>query len=190
MQRLEELGEQIRALFTEAGGSNYMEHHPLSFTSTGENGQRDPDELMVRSVSLFSDIARETFDSEYIFNKIPVHDTIPVITIPVIHPASMSVLEAKHDYYFNQWTFLHQGGDHLPLISFKSYDSRRAEGRDEDKTSLFLRFMYGSLEKKKILFGNFEEAIRIAGIPYQRSYIKRELESLDFDLDFEQATPK
>jgi hypothetical protein len=183
-------GRRIRELFSKAGGSNYMEHDPLSFESNGEKGKVDPKQLQTNYVGLFCDMASSAIGGKYLPSFIPVRGVDPSKLVKsddgrrlVIHPEGVKPLEAAYVYYFNQWTFLCEGIEDFPLIQVQSYDLRQPI-HNQDKSSVFLRFTNGTLKNKQNLFQFFESAINLSGLPYERSYSGRNLESLDFDLEF------
>ena len=78
--------------------------------------------------------------------------------------------------------------DDFPLILIQPFDFRKPQYR-ENKSSIFLRFTYGTLENKTKLFEAFEQAIKDSGMPYEREYPEKDLGSLSFEIQFENAYP-
>ena len=184
-------GERLINLFTRARGSNFMEHAPLGFEATGEKGDVDHIQLRKDYIQLFQDIANSALGRKYDHSIAPVPG-INEFGNPidsgklVVHPEGVRLLESKHDYYFNQWAFLYEGRDDFPLILLEPFDFRKPKF-NENRSSVSLRFIYGTLENKQKIFDFFEGTIRLAGMPYERQYPRRSLESLNFDFEFDQA---
>ncbi len=179
-------GERLNSIFTSAGGSNFYEHHPLSFKAEGEKAERDPKNLRADYVALFAAMASSTFGTDYILEEIPTSKDgkLTDLKIPIIKPAKTKVSRAGHVYFFNQWTFEIDGESQFPLIDFSPVDMRRSKEHGKNESSVFLRFKNSPLAEKVKLFNIFEQAIEESGIPYERHHPKKELESLDFDLEF------
>jgi len=189
--RATEFGERLKGLFSEAGGSNFCEHAPLSFKAKGQKGTIDPNKLREQYIELFQDIASLTLGKPYTHGIAPVPG-INEFGNPVdggklvIHTVGVKLIEANHQYYFNQWAFSYEGGDDFPLIKLEPFDFRKPR-HDEEKSYVSLKFNYGTLKNRHKLFTAFEKAIGSSGMPYERHHSERGLESLDFDFTFEQV---
>ncbi|MBI2043928.1 hypothetical protein HYT24_01025 [Candidatus Pacearchaeota archaeon] len=187
-----QFGERLQGLFSRVAGSNFYEQHPFQFEAAGEKGAIDTSQLRDMYLELFQDIAASSLGREYTHSVVPSFEGTAVV-----HPTGVRIERAKHHYFFNQWAFLCQGRDDFPLIPIKAYDSRISKGRHfwskgegENKTNLFLRFTYGTKSNKQLLFDSFEEVIRSSGLQYERQHPERRLESIDFDIEFDQAYPQ
>lgn len=181
-----DLSERVKALFKESGGNNDWESTPLYFRTTDEKSTEEPSTLQEECSELFLDVAKETFGEQYKVSFVP-YEGDSTRTPMVFHPVSMNVKKGKEASYCELMTFQYEGGNGLPLMYVRAFNLRKRSGWKEDATLVYLRFMYGSVENKRKLFGKFEEMIREAGIPYERVCAYKDLESVDVDIRFEEA---